>query len=63
VGVVAGATAAVTSAALGSTVYALPGSCVTTFRGDLTYFQCGSVWYQPLYAGSGVTYVVVNPPG
>lgn len=62
VGVVAGTAAAVTSAALGSTVYALPTNCVTVFRGDLTYFQCGSVWYQPQYLGSGVTYVVVAPP-
>ena len=62
IGVVAGATAAVTSAALGGTVTTLPSSCVTVFRDDLTYFQCGSVWYQPRYAGLGVTYVVVNAP-
>ncbi|WP_205691993.1 hypothetical protein [Caulobacter soli] len=62
VGVVAGATAAATSAALGSTVTVLPSSCVTVFNDDLTYFQCGSVWYQPRYAGSGVAYVVVAAP-
>jgi hypothetical protein len=62
VGVVAGTTAAITSAAMGSTVTALPSSCVTVFSGDLTYFQCDSVWYQPRYAGSGVTYVVVAAP-
>lgn len=62
VGVVAGATAAVTAAALGSTVYALPTSCVTVFNGNLTYFHCGSAWYQPRYSGSSVTYIVVNPP-
>ncbi len=62
VGVVAGATAAATSVALGSTVTVLPSNCVTVFSGDLTYFQCGSVWYQPRYAGSGVAYVVVSAP-
>ena len=62
VGVVAGPTAAITSAALGSTVTALPANCVTVFNGNLTYFQCGSVWCQPGYAGSGMTYVVVTPP-
>ncbi|MBO9709541.1 MAG: hypothetical protein J7521_15145 [Caulobacter sp.] len=51
-----------TSAAIGGTVTTLPSNCVTVFRGDLTYFQCGSVWYQPQYVGSGVTYVVVNAP-
>ena len=62
VGVVAGTTAAITSAAMGSTVTALPSNCVTVFNGNLTYFQCGAVWYQPRYAGSGVTYVVVTAP-
>jgi len=28
----------------------------------MSYYQCGSTWYQPRYAGSQVTYVVVNPP-
>jgi hypothetical protein len=59
---VAGATAAVTSAALDSTVTVLPPDCMTVLNDDLTYFQCGPVWYQPRYAGSGVTYVVVAAP-
>jgi len=63
VGVVAGTAAAATEAALGSTVYTLPSSCVTVFSGNLTYFHCGTVWYQPRYAGSGVTYIVVSSPG
>lgn len=62
VGVVAGTAAAVTAAALGSTVYALPASCVTVFEHNLTYFHCGSAWYQPQYRGTGVTYIVVNAP-
>jgi hypothetical protein len=28
----------------------------------LTYYQCGSTWYQPSYSGGSVTYVVVNSP-
>jgi hypothetical protein len=28
----------------------------------MTYQQCGGTYYQPQYAGSSVTYVVVNPP-
>ncbi len=63
VGVVAGTAAAITEAALGTTVYSLPSSCVTIVSGNLTYFHCGTDWYQPRYAGSGVTYIVVNPPG
>jgi hypothetical protein len=29
----------------------------------LTYQQCGSTWYQPQFAGTSTTYVVVAPPG
>lgn len=28
----------------------------------LSYYQCGSTWYQPATQGSQVTYIVVNPP-
>jgi hypothetical protein len=28
----------------------------------VTYYQSGSTWYQPMYQGGQVTYVVVNPP-
>ena len=27
-----------------------------------TYYQSGSTWYQPVYQGGQVTYVIVNPP-
>jgi hypothetical protein len=30
--------------------------------GNVPYQHCGNAWYQPQYAGSQVTYVVVNPP-
>ncbi|HZZ11572.1 MAG TPA: hypothetical protein VFE79_12860 [Paraburkholderia sp.] len=58
------ATVAVTSAVVGSIVHAaqMPPSCVQVMRGNMAYMQCGSVWYQPQYQGSDVTYVVVNQP-
>ena len=59
--VVAGAAVA-TAAVVGSTVRTLPPQCVSTVVGNVAYQQCGSTWYQPHYAGSNVTYVVVNPP-
>jgi hypothetical protein len=61
-GVAVGATAAVTAAVIGSVVYRLPPSCTSAIVNGVTYQQCGSTWYQPQYAGSNVTYVVVNPP-
>jgi hypothetical protein len=55
-------TAAVTVAAVGSVHRSLPASCSSVNVGGAVYSQCGSTWYQPRYAGSDVTYVVVNPP-
>jgi len=39
-------------------------SCPMTpvVMGGYTYYQCGSTWYQPVYQGGQVNYVVVNPP-
>lgn len=51
-----------TAAVIGVIVYSLPPSCVTVVRADVTYQQCGSTWYQPQYAGTQVSYVVVNAP-
>ncbi|MGQ4583615.1 hypothetical protein [Lysobacter sp. F60174L2] len=53
---------AVTSAVIGSIVYSVPPSCVTTVLNGIAYQQCGSTWYQPQYAGTKVQYIVVNPP-
>lgn len=61
-GVAIGATAAVTAAVIGSVVYSLPPSCSSVIVNGISYQQCGSTWYQPQYAGSNVTYVVVNSP-
>ena len=58
-----GAAVAVTTAAVMGAYYAaLPTGCVTVPRGALTYHQCGSVWYQPVYSGANVQYVVVPAP-
>lgn len=56
-----GATVAMTSAIIGSTVNALPPACVPVQVGNMLYQQCGSTWYQPQYVGSSVQYVVVAP--
>lgn len=56
-----GATVAVTSAIIGSTVNALPPACVPVQVGNILYQQCGTTWYQPQYVGSSVQYVVVAP--
>lgn len=59
--VVTGAAVA-TAAVVGSVVRTLPPQCTSVVVGGVAYQQCGSAWYQPRYAGSQVTYVVVNPP-
>ena len=56
-----GATVAVTTAIIGSTVNALPPTCVPIQVGNILYQQCGTTWYQPQYVGSTVQYVVVAP--
>ena len=55
---------AITAAAIGSTMYALPPGCPPYVYGGITYNHCGGVWYQPEFEGTETTYVVVNaPPG
>ena len=60
VGVAAATTA--TAIAVGTVVATLPSSCASVVVGGVAYQQCGSTWYQPRYAGSQVTYVVVDQP-
>jgi uncharacterized membrane protein YdbT with pleckstrin-like domain len=57
----------VTGAVIGSTMTAAAfsaqaSSCTTVIAHGVTYYQCGSTWYQPTTQGSQVTYIVVNPP-
>lgn len=58
------ATVAVTAAVVGAIVRPaqLPSNCLQVVQGNVAYLQCGTVWYQPQYQGSDVTYVVVNAP-
>jgi hypothetical protein len=55
---VVGGAMAVTAAAIGSMVTAVPTGCVPINYGGMVYQQCGSTWYQP----QGSQFVVVNPP-
>jgi hypothetical protein len=60
---VAGSTAAaVTAAAVGSVVHALPPACSAVLVGTVTYQNCGGVWYQPQFYGTQVSYAVVTAP-
>jgi hypothetical protein len=57
----------ITGAVIGSTMTAAAfsaqaKSCSTLVVSGITYYQCGSSWYQPMTQGSQVTYIVVNPP-
>jgi hypothetical protein len=37
----------------------LPYGCsVTRIRGGITYYYCGSIWYEPVYEGTTVVYIV-----
>lgn len=51
-----------TAAVIGSIIYSLPPSCNMVQYGGVSYQRCGSIWYQPRYAGTSVEYVVVNSP-
>ena len=61
-GIAVGAAAAVTAAAIGSTVYALPSGCSTVIVNGITYNDCGGTWYQPQFVGTETTYIVVDDP-
>jgi hypothetical protein len=40
-------------------VSSLPYGCsVTRVRGGVTYYYCGSIWYEPVYQGTTVVYIV-----
>lgn len=54
--------AALTAAAIGSVAYSLPAGCGAVVIGGVSYYQCGSAWYQPQYVGGSTQYVVVDPP-
>jgi hypothetical protein len=59
---IATAAVATTAAIVGSYYRSLPPSCTVVYRVGLTYYQCGSAWYQPSYVGSSIQYIVVSAP-
>lgn len=51
-----------TSSRIGAVASTLPASCAIAGPLGTTYYNCRGVWYEPRFAGSTITYVVVNPP-
>jgi hypothetical protein len=58
----AAATVTASVTAIGTVVSTLPPQCSGLVVGAVTYQSCGGGYYQPVYQGSGVQYVVVNAP-
>ena len=56
------AAVSVTAAVIGTIVHTLPPACSVVVVNGITYQNCGGTWYQPMYAGTQVTYVVITPP-
>jgi hypothetical protein len=56
------AAVAVTVVAIGTVVHAPPPTYTVVAVNGVTYYQCGTVWYQPKFVGTTVTYVVVAAP-
>jgi hypothetical protein len=47
-----------------STFHSLSCTSTTVVVSGVTYYHCGSAWYQRGYSGGSTTYVVINaPPG
>ena len=60
--VATGIAVGVTAAVIGSITRSLPTGCSTVIVNNISYSQCGTVWCQPQYSGSSVTYIVVAQP-
>jgi hypothetical protein len=59
----AGAAAATATAiAIGSRVATLPPACSNVSVNGRVYYNCGGTYYQPVYDGPDVVYVVVQSP-
>jgi len=52
----------VSGPAIGSEVMALPGGCNSIAANGMTYYNCGSSYYQPHFGSNGVYYTVVASP-
>lgn len=51
-----------TAIAVGTIVASLPPKCTAVVTPKVTYQQCGGVYYEPVYQGTTVQYIVVNQP-
>ena len=61
-GIVIGAVAVTHAARVGAYYYALPATgCTTVIKNGVSYYYCGTVYYQRSWYGNDVVYVVVNP--
>jgi hypothetical protein len=56
-------TTAVVAATSAARLTALPPGCVSTVYGGVSYQQCGSTYYQPVYDGPNLVYVEASPNG
>ncbi len=61
--VVGGAAVAASAVAIGTQVATLPPACSSVVVNGMTYYNCGGTYYQPVYNGPNVVYVVVQNPG
>ncbi|OZI52029.1 hypothetical protein CAL25_11025 [Bordetella genomosp. 5] len=57
-----GVAVGVTTLAIGALVASLPPNCTSVQVNGIAYQQCGSTWYQPVYAGTTVQFKVVAAP-
>jgi hypothetical protein len=51
-----------TAAVIGAIFYTPPPTYTVVVVNGITYYQSGSTWYQPQFAGTTTTYIVVNSP-
>ena len=59
---VGAAAATATAIAIGTRVATLPPACSNVSINGRPYYQCGGTYYQPVYDGPDVVYVVVESP-
>jgi len=59
---VAGAVVGAAAVAIGTRHTHLPSSCASYDYHGRLYYHCGGVYYQPVYSGPEVVYVVVEKP-
>ncbi len=60
--VAATAVTAAAAVAIGTRVAALPGGCRNIVVNGATYYNCNGAYYQPMYDGPNLVYVVVPQP-